>query len=222
MNPELLSKIHNLDCIDFMRSLPDKCIDLVVTDPPYGINVAVKSTFGGKGGFGSKAIQNTQHEISDWDKETPSKEIFDEIFRVSKNQIIFGGNYFWDVLPPPASYIIWDKRCREIENNFADCEMAWSSLKKPARIVRYLWMGLFQEDMKNKEPRFHPTQKPNKVMEEIIAKNSEQSDIIFDPFAGSGTTLVAAKQLGRKWLGCELSEKYCKIGEERLRQEYLF
>ena len=209
------------DCLDVMKIMPDKCVDLVLTDPPYGINVASKGRFGGKGGFGGKAILNTRHIISGWDKDIPIKEIFDEIFRVSKNQIIFGGNYFWSIIPPPKSYIIWDKRCGFLENNFADCEFIWSSFKKPARIIRYLWAGLFQQNMGDKEVRFHPTQKPIDILTEIINKHTNRDDLILDCFAGSGSTLVASKKLGRNFIGCEISEKYCKISHQRLRQGIL-
>jgi site-specific DNA-methyltransferase (adenine-specific) len=219
MNPELLNKIHQGDCLEFMKQLPDKCIDLVVTDPPYGIDIGsmnfTKSITGGV------AKRNDYTGMADWDKYTPDKECFDEILRISKNQVIFGGNYFTDKLPVGGQWIIWDKRVEEkYSNDFADCELAWTSGTKPTRIIRYLWSGMMQGNMKNKEVRHHPTQKPVEVMSKIIA--IFDGDIIFDPFAGSGTTLVAAKQLGRKFLGCELSEKYVAIANERLRQDYLF
>jgi site-specific DNA-methyltransferase (adenine-specific) len=218
---DYINKVLQGDCLEIMKGIPDKSVDLVLTDPPYGIDVAGKDVFGGKGGFGGKEIHNTKHIISDWDKKIPPKEIFNEIFRVSKNQIIFGGNYFWSILPPPMSYLIWDKRCGFLENNFADCEMIWSSFKQPARIIRYLWAGLFQDNMKDKEKRFHPTQKPLSVIKNIINKHTNETNLILDPFLGSGTTAVAAKQLKRNFIGIEISEKYCEIARGRLRQELL-
>lgn len=203
-----------------MRSLPDKCIDLVVTDPPYGIGVDVTMNKQAGTQHGKAAAPKAFYEATGWDNEIPPPEVFAEIFRISKNQIIFGGNYFVEYLTNSPCWIVWDKN--NGSNGFADCELAWTSFKTAVRKVKHTWNGMIQEDMKNKEARWHPTQKPVPVMSFCIENYSEPDQIIFDPFAGSGTTLVAAKQLGRKWLGCELSEKYCKIGEERLRQDYLF
>ena len=217
MKPELLGKIHNLDCLDFMRSLPDKSIDLVVTDPPYGIGNFQKTGDANK----YKLQKEAEYDDDlDWNMTTPEKMVFEEIIRISKNQIIWGANYF-NCFNELGGAIIWDKN-NESSERYSNCEIASCTLQKKVSIVRHTWNGMIQEDMKNKEQRWHPTQKPVPVMAFCIENYSEPEQIIFDPFAGSGTTLVAAKQLGRKWLGCEISEKYCKIAEERLRQEYLF
>ena len=214
MNPELLGKIHQGDCIEFMRSLPDKCIDLIVTDPPYGIGFDKKPS----GGFGTGG--NVGNYDGDWDNVTPQKETFDEILRISKNAIIFGGQFFTDKLASNGHWIVWDKKGNiEFDNPFGDCELAWTNISKKS-VKKYT---VIQQGFVSKERvRFHPTQKPVELMANIIKDYSEDTMTIFDPFSGSGSTLVAAKQLGRKFLGCELSERYVKICEERLRQEYLF
>ncbi|MBT7706420.1 site-specific DNA-methyltransferase [archaeon] len=189
--------------------MPDKCVNLVLTDPPYGIG-ADKGIGGNNRGIRKKYNDS-------WDI-LPRKEIFDEIFRVSKNQIIFGGNYMVEYLYNSSCWIVWDKNN---SGNFADCELAWTSFKGAVRKVKWTWNGMIQENMKNKEQRFHPTQKPVPVMKWILGKYSEENEIIFDPFLGSGTTAVAAKQLGRDFIGVEISEKYCEIARNRLKQGVL-
>ena len=214
----LLGKIHNVDCLPFMRSLPDKCVDLVLTDPPYGIDI-------GKMGFvtnrdGGVAVRTDYKGQGRWDKSRPSPEVFDQIFRISKHQIIFGGNYFSDILPPTKSWIVWDKRTDEKYNNdFADGEVAWTSFNKPLKIYRHLWSGMLQQDMKNKEERVHPTQKPMAILSKIIRDWAEAGQIIFDPYIGSGTTALSAERFWCKWFGCELEPKYVAIANKRIEAE---
>lgn len=140
--------------------------------------------------------------------------------RISKNQIIFGGNYFVENLQNSSCWIVWDKNNNG--NNFADCELAWTSFKSAVRKFKFTWNGMLQENMKNKENRVHPNQKPVPLMQWCIQNYSKETDVILDPFLGSGTTAVACKNLGRKFIGIEQSPEYCKIAEDRLRQEVLF
>ena len=218
--PLPINQVLQGDCLEVMKTLPDNSVDLILTDPPYGIDI-------GKMNFtnsiiGGVAKRNNYKGISDWDKFTPSKEYFDEMIRVSKKQVIFGGNYFADKLPPSGQWVVWDKRVEDkYSNDFADCELAWTSENKPSRIIRFLWSGMMQGDMKNKEVRFHPTQKPLFVIKKIIDMFSKENDIILDPFLGSGTTAVACQNIHRNFIGIEISEEYCKIARERLRQQTL-
>lgn len=213
MKEELLNKIHQGDCLEFMRQLPDKCIDLVVTDPPYGIKM--DRGFQGFGGFG-KPIARKQYD-DDWDSDIPPPEVFAELFRISHKAIIFGGNFFAHLLPQSKHWIVWDKL--NTMPTFGDCELAWTNIdRNSVKKFTHQYNGLIGKE----QARWHPTQKPMALMEYCVGNYSEKAQIIFDPFAGSGTTLVAAKQLGRKFLGCELSEKYVAIANERLRQDYLF
>ncbi len=203
-------KIIHGDCLEIMRTMEDDQYDWVITDPPYGINAD-------KGiGGGSERGEVKKFE-GGWDSKTPDKEVFDEMMRVSKNQIIFGGNYFTDKLPPSSGWIIWDKRCGKMpERTFADGEMAWTSLKKPMRIFRFVWDGMIQSNMKFKEKRVHPTQKPLEVMKWIIEKYTQSDETILDPFLGSGSTIIAAESLDRKCDGIEISKEFCDIAKERL------
>jgi site-specific DNA-methyltransferase (adenine-specific) len=214
---DFLNKIINGDCLEIMKQMPDKCVDLVLTDPPYGIGADKNKRANQK--HGKAAAISKDYGVGDWDDAPPPKEIFDEIFRVSKNQIIFGGNYFINHLTPSSCWIVWDKN--NGDNGYADCELAWTSFKTAVRKYKYTWHGMIQENMKYKEVRQHPTQKPVPVMEWLLENYSEPGQIILDPFAGSGTTLVAAQKFQRPYIGIEISPEYCKIAEQRLKQQVL-
>ncbi len=149
------------------------------------------------------------------DSRIPSKEVFTEMMRVSKNQIIFGGNYFIEHLTNSSCWIVWDKD--NGESFFADCELAWTSFSTAVRKFKWKWNGMLQEQMgHNKEYRHHPTQKPIELMKWCLENYSKEGEIIFDPFAGSCTTAIACKQLKRDFICVEISPDYCKIGEDRL------
>lgn len=140
--------------------------------------------------------------------------------RVSKNQIIFGGNYFAENLSNSSCWIVWDKD--NAESFFADCELAWTSFPTAIRKFKWKWMGMLQENMGNaKEFRHHPTQKPLALMEFCLQNYSKENDLILDCFLGSGTTAVACKKLNRRFIGIEISSDYCKIAEDRLKQGVL-
>lgn len=200
-----MGKIHNKDCLSFMKQVPDNYFDLVLTDPPYGINASSNSL-----GLRKEHKHKRTWEKKEWDKGTPAKEVFDEMIRISKNQIIWGGNYF--ELKPCKNYIVWDKK---ISGNvpFAHCEMAWTSYFNAPTIFR---LGIQSLD----EDRVHPTQKPIKLFDYCLR---EAGDIktVFDPFMGSGTTAIACKSLGLDWCGCELEADYVEIANKRLEQVQL-
>ena len=202
------------DCLKLMKEMPDKCVDLVLTDPPYGIGEA-----GGKNKSRCKMAVSKDYGNASWDNQIPSKEIFEHMIRISKNQIIFGGNYFVEYLKNSPCWIVWDKD--NGKSDFADCELAWTSFPSAVRKFKWKWQGMLQENMKAKEFRVHPTQKPVPLMKWILQNYSKQTDVIFDPFMGSWTTAVVCKQLNRNFIGAELSKEYCEIGKERLRQEIL-
>lgn len=202
------------DCLEVMKKYPDKYFDLVLTDPPYGIGEAA-----GKNKSRSNLAVAKDYGNLDWDNRIPRQEYFREMQRVSRNQIIFGGNYFAEYLHNSPCWLVWDKV--NGDNDFADCELAWTSFKSAVRIKRYMWNGMLQQDMKHKEKRYHPTQKPTAVMRWCIANYSREGDKILDPFMGSGTTLRAAMDLHRDAVGIEINPEYVKIAEDRLRQGVL-
>ena len=213
-----INKIIQGDCLEVMKEMEDNSVDLVLTDPPYGIGASNDSRMSGfytvnLGGKKTK-VQAKNYKKSDWDSFKPTKEYFDEIIRISKNQIIFGGNYFIEYLKNSSCWLVWDKM--NGENNNADCELAWTSFKTAVRKHSFKWNGMLQQDMKNKEYRYHPTQKPLEVMKWILQNYSKEGDLVFDGFAGSGSTLIACEQLNRKWIGVEKNEYYVKDIKYRL------
>ena len=193
------------DCQDILPELG--MVDAVVTDPPYGINICKT----GKVGGGSLAPVK-DYGKKDWDNSPPASELIDKIREISKHQIIFGGNYFH--LPPTSCWLIWDK---ENTGYFADAEMAWTNLKSAVRLIRWRWNGMIR---KGGDIRCHPTQKPVGVMEWCIQKLPASSQIILDPFMGSGTTGVACAKLGKTFIGIEQDEEYFDIACRRIKDAY--
>ena len=199
------------DCLEVMKEIPDKSVNLVLTDPPYGIKESNE-----KNKTRGKCCGTKDYGHYDWDKQKVKKEYFEEIRRVSKNQVIFGGNYYASILGDSSCWLVWDKD--NGKNDFADCELAWTSFKTAVRKFKWRWKGMLQEDMKNKEKRVHPTQKPLPLFKWILEKYSQPNDVILDPFLGSGTTAVACLELNRHFIGIELSSEYCEIAKKRIRE----
>jgi len=203
--------IYNADCREVLPELEP--VDLVLCDPPYGIGESSKKHESrGKlctaGGYGQ----------SNWDDNPIDDDIICLMFDVSKRLIMFGGNYY--AMPPTSCLLIWDK---DNTGGYADAEIAWTNLPQAVRLKKYRWNGMLQQAGRKHEKRLHPTMKPLEVMSWCIEQADKHGDnnTILDPFMGSGTTLVAAKQLGRKAIGIELEEKSCEIAVKRLQQEYL-
>lgn len=207
----LINKVYCADCLEFMKGLEDRSVDMVLTDPPYAI------------GWNSKKAKSFPHATRayegftdwNWDKEKVSRKHFDEIVRVSKNQIIFGGQQYADYLKPNYGWIVWDKKTT---GSLSDCELAYTSFLKSVRRFTWLWNGCFQQDMKNKEKRVYPTQKPLALMLWIVEKFTKPGELIVDPFCGSGPVLKAAQMLGRRFIGIDISEHACSIANNRLAQ----
>lgn len=206
----MLNTLIQWDCLIEMKKIPDKSIDLVLTDPPYGIGESA-----GKNKSRWNMARAKDYWDKDWDDKIPEKEYFDEIFRISKNQIIFWWNYFVQALYNSPCWIVWDKN--NWDNDFADCELAWTSFTSAVRKFKFTWNGMIQEDMKHKEIRQHPTQKPKELMKWCIENYSQPWETILDCFAGSGTTWVAAIELWRNYILIEKDPDYCKIIERRLK-----
>uniref|UniRef100_A0A6M3JP43 Putative methyltransferase n=1 Tax=viral metagenome TaxID=1070528 RepID=A0A6M3JP43_9ZZZZ len=212
---DYINKVICGDCLQVMKGIPDKSVDLVLTDPPYGIGAYKTGTMGG-----GVLAKQSKFEKVEWDSEIPQKIVFDEMIRISKNQIVFGGNYFVEYLKNSSCWLVWDKD--NGDNNFADCELCWTSFKTAVRKYKWKWQGMLQQNAKCKDHRVHPTQKPRQLISLILQDYSKEGQTILDPFLGSGTTAVACKELGRKYIGIEINPKYCEIAERRLAQEYLF
>jgi len=199
------------DCMDILPTLPK--VDAVITDPPYGINENSKKV----ASRGNMAAPKDYGDF-DWDKAPPPDELIELIRTKGKYQSFFGGNYF--TLPPTSCWLVWDKL--NGDNDFADCELAWTNWPKAIRRLQWRWNGMIRQ---GNEERYHPTQKPLEVMKWVI-ELCPKSESILDPFMGSGTTGVAATQMGRKFIGIEREPKYfdiaCKRIEQAVSQPQLF
>ena len=188
------------DCRDILPTLPK--VDLVLTDPPYGIGADV-----GAGKSADKWAADTGD--ARWDLAPPDDDLMALVLAAGRQAIIWGGNYFR--LPPSPCWLVWDKETAGV-TTFADCELAWTNLTSAVRLKRYLWSGPY---MRVKEDRVHPTQKPLPVME-WCAERVPKAQTILDPFMGSGTTGVACANLGREFIGIEREPKYFDIACRRI------
>lgn len=205
----MISEVYNCDCLEYMKSLPDKYFDLCIADPPYGMGNSRcnKSRHSGNGKLANRVLNMNADAFEKWDI-APSQEYFDELFRVSKHQIIWGGNYF--NLPPTRGIICWDK-CQPWEN-FSQWEMAWTSFDTPASLFRF--------DNRTGD-KIHPTQKPITLYCWLLDKYAKSDYKIFDPFLGSGSSRIAAYKKGFDFYACELDKNYYEAQEERFRKECL-
>ena len=200
------NKIINADFRDYIRELPDKCVDLLLIDPPYAIDITrqlVKKDPYHKHGYQS-------WEIKEWNKERPTKEDFLEMIRVSKNQVIWGGNYFADLLPASQGWFVWDKGQRDF--SLADGELAWTSFNKALRIFTYSRASAL------KDGKIHPTQKPVALFEWILKLRTKENDLILDCYSGSGTTAIACQNTGRNFISFEKDSEYFNKSIKRLQE----
>ena len=206
-----LNKLYLMDCMEGMKQFPDKYFELAIVDTPYGIGAYSDGTMGG----GVLAKQST-YKKTEWDFTTPETEYFLELKRVSKNQIVWGANHFISKIPFDSScWIVWDKQ--NGENNFADCELAWTSFKTAVRKFTYKWQGMLQGNMKNKEIRIHPTQKPVALYTWLLNNYAKPGDKILDTHCGSASSLIACHKLGFDYVAFELDKDYYKASMERLQ-----
>lgn len=208
------SVVYCEDCLTAMRAMPDEVFDLAVVDPPYGIGES-----GSKNHTRSCLAKSKDYKpFAGNDSTPPSPEYFAELFRVSKHQIIFGANHFIDLLPPPRNspcWIVWDKD--NFANDFADFEMAWTNFPTAARLFKFRWCGMLQGDMANKEYRIHPTQKPVALYRWIFQNYAKAGDKILDTHLGSGSSRIAAYDLGLDFTGYEIDPDYFEAAETRFQ-----
>jgi len=208
------------DCVELMKAYPDNHFDLAVVDVPYGLDEAngknnSRNKGFGKGNSKSKKITfSKDYGIKNWDKNPPNEDYFKELFRVSKNQIVWGANHFISRLPYDSScWLVWDKD--NGNSDFADAELAWTSFKKAVRLYKYRWNGLLQQDMKNKEIRIHPTQKPVGLYDWIFNRFATEGMKILDTHLGSGSSRISADKAKLDFTGMEIDKEYFDLSEKR-------
>jgi len=229
-----MNKLYNMDCMEAMTQFPDNCFDLAIVDPPYGVGAITYMPGrreGAVGGFidtydvvvatidmnnrpklkldvvHNNCVKDTPRHFGD-ENVAPPPEYFRELFRVSKNQVIFGGNYF--LLPPSRGYVVWDKG-RSEKFSMAMCEFIWLSFNVNAKI----WKGQAEHPATG-EPRVHPTQKPAKLYEWLLANYAKPGDKILDTHVGSASSLIACHDLGFEYIGFEIDKTYYTLANERL------
>jgi len=205
-------EITNEDNMELMARYPDNYFDLAIVDPPYGIGED-----GAKNHSRGKATRPTLYTPKYWDTTTASKKYFKQLKRISKNQIVWGANHFIENLMATNSscWIVWDKQ--NGDNDFADCELAWTSFNTSVRKFEFRWAGMLQGDMKNKETRIHPTQKPVALYKWILDKYAKQGDKILDTHLGSGSIAIACHDYGFDLTACELDLEYYEKAVERIK-----
>ena len=206
-------ELLHIDCMSYMATLPDKAFELAIVDPPYGIGMdsthfITKSSNANANNYGKK----------DWDKEVPSIEYFNELIRVSKNQIIWGANHFIERVNKNSScWLVWDKN--NGDSIHADCELAWTSFKTSVKYIKHTWHGMRQQNMKYKEKRIHPTQKPVALYEWILHNYAKPGDRILDTHGGSRSLAIACHQMGFDHVSCELDKDYHEASVKRFKEQ---
>ncbi len=207
-------ELLHMDCMQYMADLPDNAFDLAICDPPYGIGESGATNKS----RGKLAIAKDYKPFHGEDKKPMPYKYFTELQRVSKNQILWGANHYFDRIAKASScWLVWDKVTGD--SDFADCELAYTSFKTAVRMFRFQWSGMLQGDMKNKENRIHPTQKPVKLYQWLLKNYAEPNQRILDTHLGSGSSAIAAHYFGCEFVGCEIDEDYYKAACERFDNE---
>jgi site-specific DNA-methyltransferase (adenine-specific) len=197
--------------MEYMKGLEDNAFELAIVDPPYGI--------GESGGNESRnRVASNSYKQKDWDSSAPKAIYFEQLQRVSKNQIIWGANHFCSIFGGSSSaWLVWDKMTGE--SDFADCELAYTSFKTAVRMFQFRWSGMLQGNMKNKEYRIHPTQKPVQLYKWLLKNYAKEGDKILDTHLGSASSAIAAHYGGFEFVGCELDKDYYAAACERFDSE---
>jgi site-specific DNA-methyltransferase (adenine-specific) len=206
--------ITNEDNMELMARYPDNYFDLAIVDPPYGLDMANKMSENNGKQTGVAKAKRSNYKSSQWDLKSPEINYFNELIRVSKNQIIWGANHFISKIPIDSScWVVWDKNTN---GHFADCELAWTSFDTAVRKFEFTWNGMLQGDMKNKEMRIHPTQKPVKLYEWLLMNYAKEGEKILDTHLGSGSIAIACHNLKFDLTACELDKDYYEASLKRL------
>jgi site-specific DNA-methyltransferase (adenine-specific) len=218
--------ITNENNMQLMARYPDNYFDLAIVDPPYGINFDGNTTVKGKAGKASTFSNKQHHEKKEWDSERPSLEYFQELQRVSKNQIIWGGNYFADLLPAKKGWVYWDKKITNANNtNYSDGELAWSSFDSVLRKFTYDWIGFGYLNNPQREKKIHPTQKPVQLYSWLFQNYAKEGYKILDTHIGSGSIAIAVDNANKidkmnlTLVGCELDKDYYNATMKRIKEQ---
>ena len=220
-----MNKVYLIDCMEYMKGLPDNAFELAIVDPPYGIGEDKNKTIHGKSGKAKTFKETVFHESKSWDSSIPSEEYFTELQRVSVNQIIWGGNYFTEFLRPVKAWIFWYKKLTNPNNHtHSDGELAWTSFKAITRMVSIDWIGFGY--VNSGEKKIHTSQKPVALYKWLLKNYAKPNDKIIDTHIGSGSIRIACHDMGFDLTGCELDPDYYAAQEKRfnahIQQQSLF
>lgn len=207
------SVVYNEDCVEGLKRFSDNHFDLAIVDPPYGLKIANSEYLGNDKNdkrWNGRA-NGYRHIKKDWDNEVPNSEYWNELFRVSKNQIVWGWNYYVSYFNDCPSYIVWNK---EASGNYSDCEMAWCSIKGTNKIFKWLWNGFRKQQP---EARIHPTQKPVALYDWILEQYGRDANLILDTHVGSGSSRIACNKAGKQFVGFEIDKDYYEAQEKRFK-----
>jgi len=204
----MTSEVHNEDCMLGMAKFPDKFFDLAIVDPQYGIK---ESSY--RKTISKCAATKKKYNTSLWKQKKPDLNYFTELFRVSKNQVIWGGNYFTKNLSESRCWVVWDKETQD--SNFADIELAWTSFNESAKLFKFAWNGMIQGNMKDKEVRIHPTQKPITLYKWLLKNYAKEGNKIIDTHLGSQSSRIACWDGGFDFWGWEIDKGYFNEGNKR-------
>ncbi len=211
------SEVYLEDCVTALKRYADNYFDLAIVDPPYGIGAGKKS-------FQSGTRKSYNHTDKDWDASTPTDEYWNELFRVSKNQIVWGANYYADKLPISRGWVYWHKMV--LTDNYSQGELAWTSFDCVMKFVEYKYQGNYlgfrnsitTQSSTKEETRIHPTQKPIALYEWLIKEFAKPNDLILDTHLGSGSSRIAANKAGLSFVGCEIDVDYYNAEQERYKE----
>lgn len=203
----MIKKLTNADCMDVMKTYPDNYFDLAIVDPPYGIGQEWKK---------NKNNVMYNHNTNYINKSIPTKEYFAELMRISKNQIIWGGNYYTEFLPATNHWIVWDKKVDYVTQHHSEGEMAWHSYNIPLRIVVAIWNGFVKCENVKKQ---HPHQKPIKLYKWLLTNYAKPGDKIIDTHMGSGSSAIAAHYFDCEFTGIEIDKEYFEDSKKRIEME---
>ncbi len=204
-------ELLNIDCMEYMATQPDNAFDLAIVDPPYGINYdIIQNECAGTYRTQNSGTWKKYHQ-TEWDKNIPDKKYFSELFRTSKNQIVWGSNFYEN--KPTKCWIIWDKIQRD---NRSDGEMAWTSFEKPMKIFSYSRADAYINDC---DEKIHPTQKPVQLYKWLLKNYAEPGQRILDTHLGSGSSAIAAHYFGCDFVGCEIDKEYYDSMKKRYDRE---
>jgi len=214
-------ELLHCDCMEYMKGCEDNAFDLAIVDPPFGIDIARAGAIGGtRKGLNKKWANErvTEHKKSEWDSNTPEPIYFEQLLRISRQQIIWGGNYFTDNLLPSKGWIFWDKCANSDNLTFSDGELAWTSFNKALKKIAIPWIGFGAINTEG-TTKTHPCQKPVKLYEWLLTNYSEPGQRILDTHLGSGSSAIAAHYFGCDFVGMEIDEDYYNAAVKRFEAE---